>query len=93
MHEIVPSALVECVKLGKTPTREQINSVAEHVWSDWCRAMDYAYSALPADRRLVSYLTSIAWLALTGEVGEFPADQEENNKQTADARLLLEIAC
>jgi hypothetical protein len=93
MDKIFPDALVECMRSGCPPTRDQISSVATHVWRDWCRGAGIVCRKMPGDPKLKARLNSIALIALTGKAEVALHDEEERERRTADARLLLDIHC
>lgn len=92
MQEIFPDALVECIKSGKPPTREQIGSVAVHIWRDWCHGFGLPCDGMPRDPILTSYMRSLAWLALTGDTNQPPFYWCDTQHRELDGDRLLDVA-
>ena len=93
MHSIFPQTLVDCVRSGKSPTREQITAVALHIWRDWCCGFGLECDGMPRDPDLTHYLRSLAWMALTGEADGPPAYRENNRNRKVESIRSLAIAC
>lgn len=92
MPAIFPAALVDCVKSGAAPTREQLEAVALHVWCDWCRGFGLTCGGMPRDPILASHMRSLAWLALTGDVNGPPRHGSEAAHHVLDGHQLLDVA-
>lgn len=92
MHAIFPSALVECLKSGAAPTREQLGAVTRHIWRDWCRGFGLSCAGMPHDPVLASTMRSLAWLALTGDAKGPPLHWSEGRDRERDGHQLLDVA-
>lgn len=93
MHVVFPPALVECLKSGKSPTCEQLGSVALHIWRDWCSGFGMECNGMPRDPILASYMRSLAWLAMTGESDCSSLARWESFRRSVEIPRQLEVAC
>ncbi len=92
MPAIFPPALVDCVRLGTTPTREQLGAVALHIWRDWCNGFGLPCDGMPRDPDVTATMRSLAWLALTGDAGRPSLFWNRAIEREPDEQCLLDVA-
>lgn len=93
MHRLFAPALIDCLRSGATPTREQLASVATHIWRDWCVTSGFDGTNTPPDQARATCMRSLAWLALTGSADGPPSHWGDTGFCADESLRQLDMAC